>query len=476
MPDGFVFNVPPNWPKPPLGWEPPADWAPDPSLPPAPAGWVFWLPAPTSSSPLESQPESPDPALADKSVPSSKAIEEPGSSPPTQLVASHGEPDPVCDRVQPVDVRAELEAAKAQLEALKSELELARTPMASPTSDVVDLDDEHVLQEVGIYRYHHLLENSEEYRDRLHNLQERIAESVKGGDAILASEMFTFDNSLAKGRRMTHDLSKLMLRAYNAEADNCVRSLRAGNVVTAKRRLEAAVTAIRRLGAMMEMAISPAYHAMRIEELELCSDFLMKVQEEKERAREERERLREERKVAQELAAERERLDKERAHYQNAIDALRASDDEAGVAELLERLRLVDEAIAHNDYRAANIRAGYVYVISNEGAFGKNVVKIGLTRRLEPHDRVRELGGASVPFPFDVHALFFSDDAVSLETELHHHFADRRMNHVNERREFFFAAPHEVRIVLAEKVGNLLEFTEEPEATQFRQSRKFWPE
>jgi hypothetical protein len=143
---------------------------------------------------------------------------------------------------------------------------------------------------------------------------------------------------------------------------------------------------------------------------------------------------------------------------------------------LTEKLDGVDQAIADNDYRAANIRAGYVYVISNEGAFGKNMVKIGLTRRLEPLDRVRELGDASVPFPFDVHALYFSEDAVTLETELHHAFAEKRVNQVNERREFFFATPHEVRLVLADKVGNLLEFTEEPEATQFRQSRALWPE
>ena len=160
----------------------------------------------------------------------------------------------------------------------------------------------------------------------------------------------------------------------------------------------------------------------------------------------------------------------------HAIEALRSTGEDEGVAALLERIGKVDEAIAHNDYRAANVRAGYVYVISNEGAFGKKVVKIGLTRRLEPLERVRELGGASVPFPFDVHALFFSDDAVSLETEMHHHFKDRRLNHVNERREFFFASPHEVRLVLADKVGNLLEFSEESEATQFRQSRRLWPE
>jgi hypothetical protein len=201
----------------------------------------------------------------------------------------------------------------------------------------------------------------------------------------------------------------------------------------------------------------------------------MKVQEEREEAREERERLREERKAEQELAAERERLDKERAHYANALIALQARGDEAGIADLTEKLVALDQAIAQNDYRAANIRAGYVYVISNPGAFGPNMVKIGMTRRLDPLDRVRELGDASVPFPFDVHALFFSEDAVTLENELHAAFADGRVNRVNERREFFFATPTEVRAALLEKVGNLLEFVEHPEATQYQQSKKYWP-
>jgi hypothetical protein len=275
---------------------------------------------------------------------------------------------------------------------------------------------------------------------------------------------------------MLSDLSKLMLRAYNAEADNCVRSLRAGNITTAKRRLESAVAAIAKLGVIMEMHINPEYHHLRVEELELTADFQMKVQEERGRAREEREQLREQRRVEQELAAERERLEKERAHYLGALETLRAKGDAAAADQLAERLREIEGAIAQNDYRAANIRAGYVYVISNVGAFGPNVVKIGLTRRLEPRDRVRELGSASVPFPYDVHALFFSEDAVSLEAELHRAFANRRVNVVNERREFFFAAPAEVREVLLRKVGGLLEFTEGPEASEYLQSRGRWPE
>jgi hypothetical protein len=212
---------------------------------------------------------------------------------------------------------------------------------------------------------------------------------------------------------------------------------------------------------------------LRLEELELTADFLMKKKEEREAAREERARLREERLVAAELAAERERLDKERAHIEKALKALH----EAGEAneDLERRLREIDVAIAHNDYRAANIRAGYVYVISNRGAFGEGVVKIGLTRRLEPLDRVRELSGASVPFRFDIHALFFSEDAVELEADLHRHFADRRLNHANSRKEFFFASPSEVGEVLASRVGNLLEFNEHAESTEYLQSLHYWP-
>jgi hypothetical protein len=373
-----------------------------------------------------------------------------------------------------VAARAEVEALQQQVDALQ--LRLAAVAATSDgSSELVELDDERILQEVGIYRYHHPLENAAGFRTRLDDLEERIKSAVKSGNAVLASDMFTFNNSLARGRKMTTDLSKLMLRAYNAEADNAVRSLRAGNIVTAKKRLDATAAAVAKLGAMMEMRINPLYHQLRLEELELTSDYLMKVQEEREAARDERERLREQRKVEKELAEERERLGKERAHYANALEALRASGSDDGAGDLVRQLAEIDQAIEQNDYRRANIRAGYVYVISNPGAFGRNVVKIGLTRRLEPMERVYELGGASVPFPFDVHALFFSEDAVTLETELHHHFADRRLNQVNQRREFFFATPAEVREVLASKVGSLLEFTEEPEATQYLQSKGYWP-
>lgn len=131
----------------------------------------------------------------------------------------------------------------------------------------------------------------------------------------------------------------------------------------------------------------------------------------------------------------------------------------------------MDRAINDVDYRAANIRAGYVYVISNIGAFGERMIKVGMTRRLEPLDRVRELGDASVPFRFDVHALFFANDAVGIENAMHQRLADRRVNMVNLSREFFYATPQEAREHLLDLAGDLLEYVEGPVALEFRQSR-----
>jgi hypothetical protein len=343
----------------------------------------------------------------------------------------------------------------------------------SASDGTIQLDDQKVLQEVGIYRYHHPLENAAAYLPRLRDVEARSAALVRDDRAIEKSNMFTFDNSLAKGRKMSGDLAKLMLRAYNAESENSIRTLKVGNVLTAKRRLESSREAIARLGAMMQMHISDGYHELRLEEIELTADWLMMKQEEKENEREERARLREERRVEKELADERALLDKERALLMQTVETLRL----AGTVnpDLEQRLAEIEQAITDNDFRAANIRAGYVYVISNRGAFGEGVVKIGLTRRLEPRDRVHELGGASVPFRFDIHTVYFSEDAVTLENELHHHFAHRAVNQANSRKEFFFATPAEVREVLASKVGNLLEFAEDAEATEYYQSVGHWP-
>ena len=141
-------------------------------------------------------------------------------------------------------------------------------------------------------------------------------------------------------------------------------------------------------------------------------------------------------------------------------------------SELEDKLSDIDKALTDIDYRQANMKAGYVYVISNIGAFGENVYKIGMTRRLDPQERVDELGDASVPFRFDVHAMIFSDDAPALETALHHAFEDKKLNMVNQRREFFNVTLDEIKKVVQENYDKTVEFVDIPDAEQYRISKK----
>jgi hypothetical protein len=338
--------------------------------------------------------------------------------------------------------------------------------------EVVTTEETAVLQEVGVYEYRHPLSDSVAYQAELKRLRDQIkAMAKRDGSAVLGSTNWAVNNSVAEGRRMVRDFSKLMLRAYNAEADNLVRGLKPYKLDSGIDRLTKVAQTIVKLGRTMDIRVSDAYHGLRIRELELTADYLEKKAEEKEREREEKARLREERKAQQEMERERTRLEKERQHYQNALAALEAKGDAEAAARMKEDLERVATAIEDVDYRAANIRAGYVYVISNIGSFGEEMVKIGMTRRLDPVDRVRELSDASVPFKFDVHALFFSKDAVGIETELHQRLAEKRVNRVNMRREFFYATPAEVKAQLLEVAGDILEYEETPEAVEYHQSQ-----
>ena len=332
------------------------------------------------------------------------------------------------------------------------------------------LSDTVVMVDNGLTNYMHPAESSLELSGRLSEVRSQIKEMIRGKMAIKARDNFIFNNSASQGRKFVADMSKMMLRAYNAEVENCVLAVKAGNGETARNRLERTRDQVERLGSLINLRIDGRYHALRLEELDLSLRYQNAKKSEKEAEREEKARLREERKAQQELAQRRAKLDKEREHYHHVLQSLveQGRTDEAD--EIRSQLEGLNEEIEKVDFRAANIRAGYVYVISNVGAFGDRMVKIGMTRRLDPMDRVRELGDASVPFGFDVHALFFSDDAVTVEADLHRRFADRRVNRVNTRREFFYASPTEARDVLSEVTGNLLEFTEEPEAEQYRLS------
>lgn len=359
---------------------------------------------------------------------------------------------------------------QSDLESASAALASARERLAVAESAIVKTEELAVLQEAGIYKYRHPLSDAVQYESALANVDDQIKTMTKkDGGAVLATTNWTVNGSEVQGRKMVNDFSKLMLRAFNAEADNLVRGLKPFKLASAVERLTKVSDTIEKLGKTMSIRISEPYFKLRVRELELTADFLQKESEEKEIERLERERLREERKVQAEIERERMKLEKERQHYANALAALEARGDTEGAARVELQMADVNRAIQDVDYRSANIRAGYVYVISNIGSFGEEMVKVGMTRRLDPMDRIRELSDASVPFNFDIHALFFSKDAVGIETAMHDRLSDHRVNTVNMRREFFRISASHVKAHLVELAGELLQFQEIPEALEYRQ-------
>ena len=378
--------------------------------------------------------------------------------------------------------REELARVQENLESRNSELKDALEELQQAKDQLIETNEEVLMQSFGLYTPRYAFMNADEYKAHLLEIRAKQKDMIKNKTAVSGNMNWTVNGNASKGKKMVSDMQKLLLRAFNSECDDVIEHVKYSNIDASEKRITASRDAISKLGTIMEVSIQPKYYRLKIEELNLAFEYAQKKQQEKEEQKEARARMREEAKLAKEIEEERKKLEKEQQHYQNALQRINAqleaaSDaDRAAIeekkAELVAQLDKIDKEFADVDYREANQRAGYVYVISNIGAFGENVYKIGMTRRLDPQDRVDELGDASVPFNFDVHAMIFSNDAPKLEAALHNAFADRKLNFVNQRREFFNVSLDEIKQVIKDNYDKSVEFVELAPAEQYRESLK----
>lgn len=379
------------------------------------------------------------------------------------------------DQRQLDELGKQVQAARAELQQLQSQVKEAK-------QQLIETDENALLQSFGIYTPHYSYTTSDEYKEQLQAIRNQQKLAIKNGQAVAGNENWQVNGSAAKGKKMVHDMQKLLLRAYNAECDDAIEHVRFNNIEACSKKINASADAISKLGSIMGIYITNTYVYMKIQELRLMHEYQVKKQDEKEAAREARQRQREEAKAQKELEEARKKLEKEQNHYQNALSKLNTQLQNASVEErrdleekrreLADKLLEIETDIKDVDYRVANQRAGYVYIISNIGAFGEGVYKIGMTRRLDPMERVYELGDASVPFNFDVHAMIFTEDAPGLEAALHNAFSDRKLNFVNQRREFFRVSLDEIKAVIKKNYDKTVEFVDVPPAEQYRESVK----
>lgn len=385
------------------------------------------------------------------------------------------------EQLEIADLTTEIQRVQKQLSDLNRDVLKAQNELAVAKREIIETNEAALLQSFGVYVPHYSYALSDDYKAQLKKVRENQSKAIKAGRAVTGDESWTVNGSLSKGKKMLHDMQKLLLRAFNAECDDAIEHVRFNNIEACEKKINASANNISKLGDMMRISIASSYVDMKLDELRLMYEYQLKKQREKEEAKEARQRQREEAKAAKELEEAKKRLEKEQSHYENALTRLKTqllhanSADERNElmqkqTELETQLTKIESELKSVDYRAANQRAGYVYVISNIGAFGENVYKIGMTRRLEPMDRIDELGDASVPFDFDVHAMIFTDDAPGLEAALHNAFADRKLNFVNQRREFFNVTLDEIKKVIRKNYDKTVEFVDIAPAQQYRES------
>ncbi len=347
---------------------------------------------------------------------------------------------------------------------------------------LVDIDEEILYQEFALYKPKYDMVNSEAYKERLNKIRDKQKMLIKNDQAVTGNMNWTVNGSKSEGKKMVKDMQKLLLRAFNSECDEVIDRVTYANIELSNKRLQTSFEAISKLGRIMSVAITNQYLKAKIEELYLAFEYKQKKQEEKEEQKELRAQLREEAKLQKEIEEERKKVQKEQKHYQNALDSINkqlatASEEQKAAleqkkSEIEAQLVEIDKNIKDIDYRESNAKAGYVYIVSNIGAFGENVYKIGMTRRLVPQERIDELSDASVPFSFDIHAMIFSENAPALEAALHKAFENKKLNMVNHRREFFNVTLEEIKEVVTKNYDKSVEFVDVPEAEQYRTSLK----
>lgn len=336
------------------------------------------------------------------------------------------------------------------------------------------------MSEYGVYEPHFEFDTSEQYKNEAYGVRERQKNMIRAERAVTGGEGIMWNNSLSQGQAMVKREKKLMLRAFNGECDSFITDVEWNNVARMEERIEKSFDAINKIYEKQGISIAYTYKSMKLDELHLAYEYKRKKYEEKEEQRAIREQMREEEKARREIEAALIKAQKEEETYQKALDKARAevksaqgamqSKLEAKIAELEARVSEAETNKARAMSMAQQTKRGHVYVISNIGSFGENVYKIGMTRRLDPMDRVKELGDASVPFPFDVHAMIFCEDAPTLENTLHKQFASQRLNLVNQRKEFFNVSLEEIENAVHEN-GASIEFTKLAEARDFRESQ-----
>lgn len=374
-------------------------------------------------------------------------------------------------------IREQLIQDKSALEAIKKELHeneaLAKERQAALNKVIGLIDLYSRVDEYVAYGHYetpdYLFETSERFAAEIKVLREKQKAMISNGLAFTQEGEISLTGNEKLDKKIIEGQMKLLMRAFNIECDALIAKVAPSNFNRTLDRIEKLANDLEKLVASLRCGISIDYVTAKYEECGVQYQFILKKKEEQDEQRLIREQMREEAKAEKEYQRAVAEAEKEEQMYESLLSKAREELEKASAEEkALVEAKLADLQAKLEDAEAKGERAkslaeqtrrGHVYVISNIGSFGEHVYKIGLTRRLDPMDRVKELGDASVPFSFDVHAVIYADDAPALETALHKEFSHRRVNAVNLRKEFFRVPLANIKEVVERITEGEAEFT-----------------
>lgn len=374
----------------------------------------------------------------------------------------------------------ELRGLNEQKQRISDDYSEGRQTYIALNKEIALLEDTLEIYSFGLYTPHFDFGTSEQFKSAIMECYEECKAIVKAERAVFCQAEWTVNGSRTEGKRQTKHYAKMMLRAFNGECDAAIIKTKWNNVKAMEERIRKSFEAVNKLGETHQISILPEYLEVRLRELYLTYEHQEKIRDEREEQRRIREQMREEERSLKEMENARIEAEKEEKRYLRALSkaqqeletkhGIEKDNLQKQICELEKHLAQATELKERAISMAQITKAGHVYVISNVGAFGESVFKIGMTRRLDPEDRVRELGGASVPFGFDIHAMIYSVNAPELENNFHKKFRNKRLNWVNGRKEFFNVTLDEIEAYTFE-LNHKIEFTKIAEARDYRETK-----
>ena len=338
-------------------------------------------------------------------------------------------------------IKSRISVKKDELSNIENRIIDAKNELNFIQKELVQSYKKHDIQTMGLYEPILPKYSTEEYKQKISEIRKKRGTMLSNKEYYLTKSQWTYNGSVIQGQKLLNFFTKQSITAFNLSVDALIDRITISNVCDLKDRIVKIFNSINTELNKHEIFLNNEYLNLILQELEYKYELELKKQQDKEEYEHQKALIKEQEATEKELKKQHDQLLKERAKFTLQL--------EQG-ANVQDKIDEINKAIENNEYKKEHTLAGYVYIISNP-SLGKDVYKIGVTRRANWEHRIDELSNASVPFRFSPNCILFSENAFALETALHKEFDKYRVNKINKHKEYFKLPLEEIEKIIKSK-------------------------